>query len=310
MEIFFSLVVKLAPLYLLVWLGYLAGRKLRVNKESIADLLLFVIAPIVVLNGVMTTKLSWTVIAIPFGYFIIAGTLGFLFYTLSKKFWPGTERNILAFSAGAGNVGYFGLPLVLAVLGESALGIAILIVFGSILYENTIGFFLVSKSNASIKESIVKVLLMPRLHAFVVGVILSLLSIQVPEMLKDLFANARGAYSVLGMMLVGIGISRVSRSSVDYKFMLSAFFPRFIIWPAITIGLILLDANFFHIYNQEIHAVFLLLSAVPMASNTVAYSSLHGGHSDKTALSVLISTIIALVFVPLVYNVFSSIIQY
>jgi hypothetical protein len=256
----------------------------------------------------MTTKLSWTVIAIPFGYFAISGILGVLFYTLSKKVWPGTERNILAFSAGAGNVGYFGLPLVLAVLGESALGIAILIVFGSILYENTIGFFLVSKSNASVKESIIKVLLMPRLHAFVVGVILSLLSVQVPEMLKDLFANARGAYSVLGMMLVGIGISGISKASVDYKFMLSAFIPRFIIWPGIAIGLILLDSTFFHIYSKEIRAVFLLLSAVPMASNTVAYSSLQGGHPEKTALSVLISTIIALFFVPLVYNVFSFII--
>lgn len=308
MEIFLSLILKLAPLYLLVWLGYVSGKKLRVNKESIADLLLFVIAPIVVLNGVMTTKLSWTVIAIPFAYFAISGIIGVLFYVLLKKVWPGTERNILSFSAGAGNVGYFGLPLVLAVLGESALGIAILIVFGSILYENTIGFFLVSKSNASVKESIIKVLLMPRLHAFVVGVILSLLSIQVPEMLKDLFANARGAYSVLGMMLVGIGISGISKSSVDYKFMLSAFIPRFIIWPGIAIGLILLDSTFFHIYSKEIHAVFLLLSAVPMASNTVAYSSLQGGHSEKTALSVLVSTIIALFFVPLVYNVFSFII--
>lgn len=308
MEIFLSLILKLAPLYLLVWLGYLSGKKLRVNKESIADLLLFVIAPIVVLNGVMTTKLSWTVIAIPFGYFAISGILGLLFYTLLKKVWPGTERNILAFSAGAGNVGYFGLPLVLAVLGESALGIAILIVFGSILYENTIGFFLVSKSSGSIKESVIKVLLMPRLHAFVVGVILSLLSIQVPEMLKDLFANARGAYSVLGMMLVGIGISGISKSSVDYKFMLSAFIPKFVIWPGIAIGLILLDTAFFHAYSKEVHSVFLLLSAVPMASNTVAYSSFQGGHSDKTALSVLISTIIALFLVPLVYNVFSFIV--
>ena len=149
---------------------------------------------------------------------------------------------------------------------------------------------------------------MPRLHAFVVGVILSLLSVQVPEMLKDLFANARGAYSILGMMLVGIGISGISKSSVDYKFMLSAFIPRFVIWPGIAIGLILLDSTFFHIYSKEIHSVFLLLSAVPMASNTVAYSSLQGGHSDKTALSVLISTIIALFFVPLVYNLFSFIV--
>ncbi len=284
MEIFFSLIVKLAPLYLLVWLGYISGKKLRVNKESVADLLLFVIAPIVVLNGVMTTNLSWTIIAIPFGYFLVSSIIGVGSYFILGKFWPGSEKNILAFSAGAGNVGYFGLPLVLAVLGESALGIAILIVFGSILYENTIGFFLVSRSNASIKESLIKVLLMPRLHAFVVGVILSLLSIQVPEMLKDLFANARGAYSVLGMMLVGIGISGISKASVDLKFMLSAFIPRFIIWPTIIISFIILDSTFFKLYSTEVHAVLLLLSSVPMASNTVAYSSLYGGHSDKTAL--------------------------
>lgn len=299
---------KLAPLYLLVWLGYISGKKLRVNKESVADLLLFVIAPIVVLNGVMTTKLSWTVIAIPFAYFVIACVMGILFYVSTKRIWPGTERNILAFSSGAGNVGYFGLPLVLAVLGEPALGIAILIVFGSILYENTVGFFLVSKSDVSVKKAIVKVLLMPRLHAFVVGVILSLLSVEVPELLKDFFSSARGAYSVLGMMLVGLGISGITKASVDYKFILSAFIPRFIIWPCISITFILLDAHFFNIYTKDVHAVFLLLAAVPMASNTVAYASLQGGHSDKTALSVLVSTIVALVLVPLVYNLFVNLV--
>jgi malate permease and related proteins len=303
-----SLILKLTPLYLLVWLGYMSGKKLRVNKESIADLLLFVIAPIVVLNGVMTTKLSWTVIAIPFGYFAVAGIIAVISYFILGKFWPGTERNILAFSAGAGNVGYFGLPLVLAVLGDSALGIAILIVFGSILYENTIGFFIVSKSNASLRESLMKVILMPRLHAFVVGVALSLLSVQVPDMLKDFFANARGAYSILGMMLVGIGISNISRASVDYAFMASAFIPRFVIWPAVAIGLILFDSHITHLYTAQVHAVFLLLASVPMASNTVAYASVKGGHPEKTALAVLISTIVAIVFVPLMYNIFSFII--
>lgn len=48
MELFIELLLKVIPLYLLIGLGIVAGRKAGVTKESISNLLVYFIEPAVV----------------------------------------------------------------------------------------------------------------------------------------------------------------------------------------------------------------------------------------------------------------------
>jgi hypothetical protein len=57
-------------------------------------------------------------------------------------------------------------------------------------------------------------------------------------------------------------------------------------------------------WGQEAHAALLLLSFVPMAANTVVIANLLGVRPEKAAIAVFLSTLAALLYVPLMVSLF------
>jgi len=72
MTVFITLLLKLIPLYITILLGYIAGKFLNVKKEAIAPLLIYIIAPIIIFNGVVTTKINVTSLSLPVLFFFLA----------------------------------------------------------------------------------------------------------------------------------------------------------------------------------------------------------------------------------------------
>ena len=68
--------------------------------------------------------------------------------------------------------------------------------------------------------------------------------------------------------------------------------------------IISLDNAYFGIYNKGIHQALILVSIVPLAVNTVVVASLFNIQPEKAATAVLLSTIFALIYVPLMVNWF------
>lgn len=300
MTIFFTLILKLLPLYIIIFLGYLAGKKLKVQKESIAPLLIYVISPVVVFSGVVSINLTGPIISLPLLYFIPACLTCLLFYFIGGRFYStGSERNILAFASGTGNTGYFGIPLILALYDPTYFGIAVFILLGGIIYENSIGFYITARGQFSARQAFIKVLKLPTIYAFIVGIIVSVNSWSISPTISEAVTNFKGAYVVLGMMLIGLGLSQVTKSSIDHRFTLLSFIAKFLILPIIMTSIVLVDSHFFHFYNSLIYTVLLIMSIVPIASNTVALATLFNVHPEKMALTVLLSTLFALVYIPL-----------
>jgi malate permease and related proteins len=304
MNEFLLLFAKIFPLYLIVAAGYLAGKKLKVDKDTIATIAIYIVTPVVIFNGVATAPSSNKYLLLPVIFFLVACMLGGAFYKLGGLLWHNGEKNILGFTAGTGNTGYFGLPLILAVLGTPAQSIAILSILGFVLYESTVGYYFIAKGDATAKDTIIKVLKLPLIYAFVLGVIANKLGYNPATPITDLVTNFRGAYIVLGMLIIGIGLASVTRAALDTKFTLVTFLAKFICYPAIVALLILLDQTTLKLFNADTYKVMLLLSIVPLASNTVAFATKLKVHPEKAAFTVLLSTIFALFFIPLFVAVF------
>lgn len=304
MELFLLLLTKILPLYLIIFAGFLAGRKLKVNREAVASLLIYVIAPVVVFNGVYRTKVTISTLLLPLVIFLVCCTLAVIFYKIAKHLWKDSTKNILGFTTGAGNVGYFGLPVALAVFGESAYSTAVLIILGVILYENTLGFFITARGNFTVSQSLHKLAKLPTVYAYITALVVSFLHITLGPIYADTVSNFTGAYIVLGMMLIGLAVSSVKSLSVDLKFMAVAFTAKFLFWPLLILAVIALDTSLLHLFSQEVHRVMLLMSSVPLAANTVAYATALDIPPEKAAVAVTVSTLLALFYIPLVCSFF------
>lgn len=133
--------------------------------------------------------------------FLFGSIIAFASLALFKNSWNDPSGNILAFSAGTGNTGYFGIPLAVIFFEPELADIFIFTVLASLLYESTSGFYVTAKGNFTVKESIKKMSRLPILYAFILGLILNLLGFQIPDVISSYTGQFKGAYGILGMMI-------------------------------------------------------------------------------------------------------------
>lgn len=305
MAIFSELLVKLIPLYFIIALGFIAGRYLKVEKESIAPLLIYIVSPFIVFDGVVRSDLSIEQLSLPFVTFTLCTLVALIAYFLAAIYWKDSKKNILAYASATGNTGYFGLPVAMAFWGHEVFSTTVLLLFGFTLFESTIGYFIVARGRHTVKESVIKVLKLPSMYAFCLGLILA--STQ-SGLFSDVYhmtaSHFRGAYTLLGMMIIGLGLCGIINLKMDYAFTLFTFFMKFLIWPFIIVVLILIDHFYFHWMGQKVYDVLFLMSIVPLAANTIVYAVMLNTHPQESAIAVLLSTLFAIVYIPLMLWVF------
>lgn len=299
MSIFITLLSKIIPLYFSIILGVISTAYLDCNKESIAKILLYILAPLVIFNATVSVKLDASVLFLPFFFFILSTIIAFTSLYFFKKIWSDNTANVLAFSVATGNTGNIGIPLAILFLDSYYVDVFIFTVLASLLYQNSVGYYITAKGNFTAKQSILKVLKLPIIYAFILGIIANLSGFVIPEMFLSYVGYLKGAYAILGMMLLGMGMEKIKSSGgFDLKFINIALFIKFIIWPAIVVTFIFIDKNFFNFLNENLYYVMFLFSIVPLAGNTVTVATLLNVKPEKMSLAVFISTIVSLFFIP------------
>lgn len=304
MHEFLTLIEKIFPLYLIVGSGYIAGRYLKADRVTVSSLLIYIIAPVVVFNGVATAPHTNAYLLLPVIFYAVAFLLSVLFYAIGSLVWKGTERNLLGFIAGSGNTGYFGIPLILALFGQQGLSIAVFSTLGLILYESTRGYYIIARSHATAREAVNKVIRLPVIYAFILGVIVNRLDIHFSGSIASTLTYFNGAYTVLGMMILGIALSAVTRATYDKAFTAISFAAKFLAYPVLIGLLVGADAAWLHLFTPEIHKIMMILAITPMATNTVTYATQLRAHPEKAAFTVLLSTLFALLYIPVFIALF------
>ena len=68
-------------------------------------------------------------------------------------------------------------------------------------------------------------------HAIWLGLVYNLSGLELPESFTRYWNYSIGAWVILGMMIIGIALSKQSRLEIDLKLLASMFTPKFILWP-------------------------------------------------------------------------------
>jgi malate permease and related proteins len=306
MAVFLTLLGKILPLYFSILLGLFSTAFLNCNKDTIAKILLFILAPIIVFNATISVKLEASVVFLPIFFFVLSTIIAFVSLGIFKRIWNDNTANLLAFSTATGNTGNIGIPLAILFLEPALVDVFIFTVLASLLYQNSVGYYITAKGNFTAMESFKKVIKLPVLHAFALGLICNLLGFKIPEIFMDYTNYLKGAYAILGMMLLGMGMEKIKNDgSFDKLFISLALFIKFIIWPALILVFIFIDSNFIHFLNKDFYMVMFIFAIVPLAGNTVTVATLLNVKPEKMSLTVLISTIVSLFYIPLVLYLYN-----
>lgn len=303
--VIFSLVFfKVLSSLLSVLIGFLSGRLSNVEKDSIASLLFYFVAPIVFFAIPTSANLTFSSLGITVITFILATILGIFSYWLYGKIWQDSHRNILALSAGTGNSGYVVLPIATSLFDDYTLSIYALGLIGIAIYEASVGCYFCARSISTFKQSVVKVIRLPILNAFFIGCIMSLAGFHLPDFFDEFVRNMKGAFSILGMITIGLALSTIKEFKLDFKFTSAAFASKFLFYPILFNLFILADHFILGWYDVNYHNALQMLCIAPMATNAIVLASLYKIHPDKMAAAVLLSLIFVLVYIPIMATIF------
>jgi predicted permease len=295
-----SFAAKLLPLYGNIFIGYVAGRWTQLDQRTIARFMFYLISPLVIFHATWHVPLDLNLLSLPLITFFLSSFLGLAFYGLGGWLWPSDLKNIAAFSAGSGATGFFGVPLALTLLGPSLEGRYIMAALGVTLYDNSVGYYISMRTTQNALSCLKQIAQLPSIYAFLAGILFNLFQIPDHTIYNEFIQPIRGVYFVVGMMLVGLCLSELSSFKLERMFTLITFGAKFIGWPLLAWGLILLDSHYLHWYSLCDHHILILLSFVPIAINTVVMAALNECHTDKVAATVVLSSGFAMLYIPII----------
>ena len=297
MDTVLTLVKQTVTMFLLAGVGFAMFKSGKITKEgskSIGNILIYGSLPCVLISSFFIEKTQEHMIGLA-----ISAALGFLLVLMSILVGKLCFREdaIAKFAAAFSNPGFFGIPLILASLGSGC----VFYVAGFIACVNlgqwTYGVAVMTgqKGGFSFKRLVTA----PFAIAIAIGLAIFLTGIEVPGILKNSITAIKELNTPLAMFTVGIYLAQTDLKNMFFKKSLySISLVRLLVIPALAILLLWpLPASML-----DMKIDLFIAAACPVGSNIAVYAQLHNQDYAYSVETVIISTILAIVTMPIMVS--------
>lgn len=297
------LISQMTMLFLILALGYVIFKARLVDEgfsKTFSNLILKVTMPAMVLSSVLdlTERQELKDVLMALGvatamFFIVLPLLGLL---LAKIFRVRkNSTGLYVFMNTFSNVGFMGFPVIEALAGSVGLFYAAIynLVFNIAVF--TLGVWLVNRDKGNDAKFDLKLLLTPGVIVAFLALILYFVNIKPPALICNALRMVGSITSPAAMLVIGFTLARMDIKSV---------FSHWRIYPwtiakQLIIPLILWVPFSAIVKNEILLTVTFILFAMPVANNAVLFANTYDGDSKLAARSVFITTLFALITVPL-----------
>lgn len=207
----------LAPVFLLVLLGYLAGPRLQFEARTLSRFAYFILTPAFVFNILSKTRIELGLAGRMIGFITVVyfGSIlvAFVIARLMRRSTAMTSAYVMI--AAFGNVGNFGLPIIQFAEGQAALGAATVYFLANLVMAFIVCVAAANVSRGFNWQMAGQVFRTPALIALVPALMLNGANIQLPPAMSRPIELLAGALIptmlvVLGAQLAAAGLPKIS----------------------------------------------------------------------------------------------------
>lgn len=265
----------------------------------LAAILLYICTPAIIINSFQKLEFSADAVLKLGIYLVLAFLLQLIMmggaWLITRK--SDDKKNRIATIATAlGNCGFFGLPLLNALLPENPEAVIYSAVFS--IAMNTIAFtfgsLIISGDRKYIKVK--KIFLNPAMIGAFIAIPLFIFGIKLPDVLATALGGCVSLSTPVCMFVLGLRLSAVKLIRIFTN--VSAYiaiFAKQIIMPLIAVGITLLLP-----FDPVMETAFVIISSCPVASVVLNLSELLGDGQKHAADCVLLGTILSILTIPVV----------
>lgn len=239
----------------------------------------------------LTEKYIWILISA-----VMLTSVAIVARKVSRKFSKNPyEQDVYCYTLVVPNTGYIGSALVGSLYGPAVLLNQMMFNLPVTFYTYTEGYRMLTGG----KKMTLKRLVNPVIIALLLGCVVGVLSIRIPDVLMAVVNGSDNCMAPLSMILTGIAISEFDlRILLKNKMVYLMTFLRLIVLP---FGMAFLASRFF---SREIVLAVIMQYAMPCGLNTIVFPKLIGENVELGAGMALISNVAAILTIPLCVAVF------
>lgn len=278
-------------LFLLLALGFLASKLGWLSRETrggISNILLYIVTPCVIVQSFQypSSAEKWRAMGVEAAILAAFMLLGLAAGLLAFRRESGARRATATFGAAMGNVGFMGVPVIGALVGdEGMLYVSVaMAVFNVICW--TVGVRVFDKKAFQPKVLATS----PVLYSVAIGLLMFLFQWRLPVLIDGVTEMVAAVATPLSMMVVGAILAESPAGTIlkDRTAVLSAA-ARLILIPLLALGTCTLLG-----IRGEMRMILVLISGMPSATNTVLLSLVFHGDEELGSRMVVLSTMLYL----------------
>ena len=287
------------PLFALVFLGYGAGRLVRIEVDGLKWMNFFVVyvalpalffqllgkTPVEEFSNVAFIAISVFATFLVFALiFILAGL---------RNRGNVAESTIQELASAYGNIGYMGPPLAIAAFGPKA-GVPVALIF---CFENVMHFTFAPlmmalhggegrRASDLVREILTRIFTHPFILATIAGVIAAVMRFEAPQVMDRFLDLLAGAAAPCALFVMGVtaALRPLKRVPVELGYILPA---KLILHPLLCYFLLIAlvpDTDPIWIHSA------VLLACLPVATNVFVIAQQYGVWQERASSAVVVST--------------------
>lgn len=289
---FYTVFVQVLILFIFMGFGFVGEKNKLISGEGskvISDIILYFVTPCLIINSLNikfdSDKLSGLLICLV-AFFVIQIASVLLVCLLFRKDHISTR--VLRFAVVFSNVGYMGLPLQKAVLGDEGVFYGSVCVAAFNVFVWTYGIICMSGDKKQMSAK--KLILNPGIIAVTIGIVLFLFSLKLPLPISSAIGSMASLNTPLAMMVIGFNLARSNLlSALKDKRVYLVSFLRLVLIPLVSL---------FVLWALGLRGTLLvsviIATSAPVAAATTVFSVKYGADTELSVKLVAFTTLLSI----------------
>ncbi|UCD08202.1 MAG: AEC family transporter [Dehalococcoidales bacterium] len=280
------------PTFIIIFIGFIFGKIKKWDLSVISEIVIYIGLPALVLTSMLEKKIDllnaakvWgSAVLIIFGCMIVA----WIVFSIIRQ-----KHSGLYLPIGIMNAVNIPFPIIFLVYGQEGLYGATLFMIASGVITYSVGIYIASGKDW--KGSLKEVLKIPPIYAAVLGLLLNMFEVEVPEVVTTPL-NIIGLMAIpLVLLVLGNNLSKIKITAIPTS--LLASFLR--IGVGLAFGF--LAVTIFDL-TGVLRAVVILNSAMPAAVNAAIITTKYDNESDLVSSVIFVTTLASLAVIPFILS--------
>lgn len=285
-------------IFILIGVGFLAAKFGILREEGarqITDLLLIIVIPCVIIMAFQASFEPSLIKNLLIAALLAALThaAGILISKLIFRNEVPDRKMMLVYSTVFYNAGFFSLPLLLALLGETGVlyGSVFVAVFN--LFAWTYGIRLMNGESGASKW---KTFLNPGIISLLIALALVLFNIRLPDVVQTTLRYITGLHTPLAMIIIGCQFYLMWRNfNLRDLALWKTVLARNILIPLIMLALI-----FYLAQDKTLFFASVITASAPTATNTILFATKYRQDVNTAVQTVILTTLLTIITIPLI----------